>query len=206
MRRVPSGVAMHLPLAELDPDILLGAYAEGIFPMADDDGQIMWFCPDPRAILPLDAFHVSKNLRKVCGSGKFTISLNRDFRAVIAACANRTEGTWISDTIVESYTRLHQLGFAYSVESRLEGELVGGLYGVALGGAFFGESMFHRVTDASKVALVYLVDRMNRRGFSLLDVQFTTGHLKQFGAIEIPRSEYLQRLEFTLSQSCLLAD
>ena len=197
---------MHMPLHELEPEVLLGAYAEGIFPMADEEGRIMWFSPDPRAILPLDAFRVSRNLGRAYRSGKFAITVDRDFPAVIAACADRTEGTWISDDIVVAYTRLHEHGFAHSVETRLGGELVGGLYGVALGGAFFGESMFHQVTDASKVALIHLIERMAERGFSLLDVQFTTGHLQRFGAVEIPRDEYLRQLKFALSQSCHLAD
>lgn len=197
---------MHLSLPELDPATLIAAYAQGIFPMADDDGEIMWFSPDPRAILPLDAWHVPKSLGQIFRSGKFTVVVDQDFAAVIAACADRPEGTWISADIVGAYTRLHELGFAHSVEARLGGELVGGLYGVALGGAFFGESMFYRVTDASKVALVFLVERMKERGFSLLDVQFTTGHLERFGVVEIPRDEYLRRLEFALSQSCVIAD
>jgi leucyl/phenylalanyl-tRNA---protein transferase len=193
-------------LPELQPDVLISAYAQGIFPMADDDGGIMWFSPDPRAVLPLDEFHVSKNLAKRCRSEFFEVTIDGDFERVMVACGQRSEGTWISQDIIEAYTRLHELGFAHSVETRRNGQLVGGLYGVALGGAFFGESMFHLVTDASKVALVHLVERMNDRGFTLLDVQFTTEHLKQFGVTEIPRSQYLDRLEIASSQSCVFAD
>ncbi|NOT01997.1 MAG: leucyl/phenylalanyl-tRNA--protein transferase [Phycisphaerales bacterium] len=191
---------------ELEPDVLLGAYADGIFPMADETGEIEWFSPDPRAIIPLDAFRVSSNLGRSCRSGRFEVHINRDFAGVMSACAEREEGTWISRDIIEAYTRIHGLGFGYSVEVYREGELAGGLYGVALGGAFFGESMFHRVTDASKVALVHLVERMRARGFTLLDVQFMTPHLRQFGTIEIPRETYLARLQSALRQRCVFAD
>ncbi len=195
-----------MAVRELEPEILLGAYASGIFPMADHDGEILWFNPDPRAILPLDGVHVSRNLRKLCRSGKFEVVVDRDFPAVIQACAERPEGTWISPEFIEAYTRLHEMGFAHSVEARLDGGLAGGLYGVHLGGTFCGESMFYRVRDASKVALVGLVERMRRGGFTLLDVQFVTGHLRRFGAVEIPRKEYLRRLKIALSQPCRLAD
>lgn len=174
--------------------------------MAMEDGDLGWFSPDPRAILPLDGFHVSKNLRRQCASGKFSMTVDRDFSAVIAACGQRPEGTWISSEIREAYTKLHELGFAHSVETHLDDSLVGGLYGVAIGGAFFGESMFHRATDASKVALVFLVDRMRARGFSLLDVQFSTDHLIQFGVLEITRGRYIERLNFASSQTCEFAD
>lgn len=191
---------------ELEPDVLLGAYADGIFPMADESGEIEWFSPDPRAILPLDGFRVSNNLRRTVRSGRFDVQMNGDFAGVMRACAERDEGTWISAEIIEAYTRLHALGFGYSVEAHRNGSLVGGLYGVALGGAFFGESMFHRETDASKVALVHLVERMKARGFTLLDVQFMTPHLRQFGTIEIPRKTYLARLQSALRQRCVFAD
>ena len=181
-------------LSELAPDFLLSAYAHGIFPMADDEGEICWFAPDPRAIIPLDGFKISRSLRSLCSRGRFNCAVNRDFDAVIRACADRPEGTWISDQIIEAYCGLHRLGFAHSVEARQGHRLVGGLYGVSIGGAFFGESMFHRVTDSSKVALVHLVERMRERGLVLLDVQFMTDHLRRFGAIEIRRSEYERRL------------
>ncbi|MEE9295430.1 MAG: leucyl/phenylalanyl-tRNA--protein transferase [Phycisphaerae bacterium] len=193
-------------LPELRPDILLEAYAEGLFPMAGEDGEIMWFSPDPRAIIPLDGFHVSGNLRRRCESGRFTVTVDQAFDKVITCCADREDGTWISADMIEAYTRLHELHHVHSVETWLEGQLAGGLYGVTLGGAFFGESMFHRRTDASKVAMVFLVERMAQRGFSLLDIQFMTDHLARFGAIEIPRSQYLERLDFALSGKCVFAD
>ncbi len=195
-----------MPSSKLSPNTLVRAYATGVFPMADDDGRIQWFSPDPRAIIALDAFHVSKNLRRRCASDRFTVTVDGDFSGVIEACANRPEGTWISPYIRRAYTELHKLGFAHSVETRRDGRLVGGLYGVALGGAFFGESMFHRETDASKVALVHLVSLLRKRGFSLLDLQFMTDHLQRFGAVEIPRDEYLDRLKIALSQKCVLTD
>lgn len=187
----------------LTPDLLLYGYARGIFPMADpDEGDaVHWYAPDPRGVLPLDGFHVPKNLRKLVRQGRFEVTVDRDFEAVMRACAApapRRETTWISEEVVEAYTALHRRGAAHSVECRQDGALVGGLYGVALGGAFFGESMFHRVRDASKVALVHLVRRLQRGGFSLLDVQFVTPHLAQFGGVEIPRVEYERRLDAAL--------
>jgi leucyl/phenylalanyl-tRNA--protein transferase len=191
---------------ELAPDVLLSAYAQGIFPMAGPDNRIRWYSPDPRAILPLDEFYVSKNLRRRCRQGRFEIRINTDFQGVVRACAEREDGTWINADIIEAYCLLHELGAAHSVETWRGIDLVGGLYGVALGGAFFGESMFHRMTDASKVALVYLVERMRERGYVLLDVQFTTPHLERFGAVEIPRPEYLRRLAQALRLKCRFVD
>jgi leucyl/phenylalanyl-tRNA--protein transferase len=183
-------------------DLLVSAYASGWFPMAVEGGEIRWFSPDPRGIIPLESFHISRRLARVVRSGAFTIHVDRDFEAVIRSCAlaDRDDegGTWIDVEIYDSYCALHQAGYAHSVEAWQNGALAGGLYGVALGGAFFGESMFHRVTDASKVALVALVERMRERGFTLLDTQWTTGHLEQFGAVDIPREEYLRRLEAAL--------
>jgi len=189
----------------LTPDVLAAAYANGIFPM-DVEGTIQWFSPDPRAIIDLDRFHASRNLRQLYRSGRFEIRIDTRFGDVIRACADREDGTWISPEIIQAYTRLHELGLAHSVESWHGGELAGGLYGVALGGAFFGESMFHRRTDASKVALLALAERMRDRGFALLDVQFPTPHLEQFGAVEIPRAEYLERLKAALEIDTRLAD
>ena len=187
----------------IDPALLVRAYREGIFPMALDDGESGWFSPDPRGIIPLDTFHVSARLARVARSGRFEVRIDTAFEDVMRACAERPDdGTWISDEIVESYRALHRLGLAHSVEIWRRGALAGGLYGVHLGGAFFGESMFHRETDASKVALVMLVDRMTRRGFSLLDTQWVTPHLVQFGAIEIPRDEYLRRLAVAVRKDC----
>ena len=187
----------------IDTSLLISAYAQGIFPMSMDDGQIAWFSPDPRGIVPLDAFVMSRRLARLVRQEKFEIAVDRGFEAVMRACAaDRDDGTWISEEIIESYVALHRRGLAHSVEAWQNGVLVGGLYGVHLGGAFFGESMFHTVTDASKVALVALVDRLQAGGFTLLDTQWTTPHLEQFGAIEIPRDEYLERLSAALARRC----
>lgn len=191
---------------QLTPEVLLAAYSRGIFPMADEDGEIMWFCPDPRAIIELDGLRVSKTLRQSYRQGRFQLTVNREFATVMAACADRPEGTWISQDFLAAYGRLHELGFAHSVEAWQEGELAGGLYGVTVGAVFCGESMFHRKRDASKVALVYLVERMTERGFGLLDVQFMTEHMVRMGAIEIPRDEYLRRLADAIEQPCKFGD
>jgi leucyl/phenylalanyl-tRNA--protein transferase len=181
----------------IPPDVLLAAYASGWFPMAVEPGEIRWYSPDPRGILPLERFRASKRLSRVVRQGRFEIRIDHDFAAVIHACAERPDedGSWIDEEIVQSYCALHRHGFAHSVEAWEGGALVGGLYGVALGGAFFGESMFHRVTDASKVTLAALVERLRSGGFVLLDTQWVTEHLARFGAIEIPRQRYLALLE-----------
>ena len=179
----------------IDPAVLVRAYGQGIFPMAMEDGEIGWFSPDPRGVLPLDTFHVPSRLVRTARSGRFDVRFDTAFEETMRACAaDRGEGTWISDEILESYVALHRLGLAHSVEVWEGTVLVGGLYGVHLGGAFFGESMFHRARDASKVALVALVDRLRRQGFTLLDIQWVTSHLTQFGAVEIPRRAYLRQL------------
>lgn len=187
----------------LTPDLLLYGYARGVFPMADPDNDdaIYWYAPDPQGILPLDGFHVPKNLRKLVRQGRFEVTTDHAFEAVMRACAAPApdrETTWISEEIVNAYTELHRLGVAHSVECWQGSALVGGLYGVALGGAFFGESMFHDARDASKIALVHLVRHLRRGGFTLLDIQFVTPHLAQFGAVEVPRAEYLRRLDDAL--------
>jgi leucyl/phenylalanyl-tRNA--protein transferase len=190
----------------IDPALLVRAYREGIFPMALDDGEIGWFSPDPRGVIPLETFHVPARLARVVRSGRFDVRIDTAFEAVMRSCAQRPDdGTWISEEIIDSYLALFRLGLAHSVEAWRRGELVGGLYGVSLGGAFFGESMFHRETDASKVALVALVDRLKRRGFVLLDTQWVTEHLEQFGATEIPREEYLRRLAMALRRDCVFS-
>jgi leucyl/phenylalanyl-tRNA--protein transferase len=175
----------------LTPELLLHAYASGIFPMAEsrDDPEVFWVDPLHRGIIPLDGFHISKSLARRIRSGRFAVSTDTAFEAVIDACADRPE-TWINPTIRGLYLALHAAGRAHSVEVRHDGRLVGGVYGVALGAAFFGESMFSRETDASKVALVYLVDRLRVAGFRLFDVQFLTAHLESLGAVEIPRERY----------------
>lgn len=188
----------------LSTELLLTAYCQGIFPMAvNKRGDIRWFSPDPRAVIPIDdKFHIPRGLKRVLKKRRFTLTINEDFEGVIQSCATIHGATWISQAITRAYCELHQRGFAHSVETRLDGELVGGLYGVHIRGAFFGESMFHRVTDASKVALVALVERLRAGGFSLLDTQWTTPHLKQFGAFEIPRADYLRLLEAALKRNC----
>ncbi|WP_298720829.1 leucyl/phenylalanyl-tRNA--protein transferase [uncultured Ferrovibrio sp.] len=185
----------------LTPELLLQAYARGYFPMADsaDDPGYFWVYPQRRGILPLDSFHVPRKLARTVRAGRFRITVDQDFAAVIAACAAPADhpqrrNTWINETIRHAYIQLHRLGFAHSVECWDGENLVGGLYGVKLGAAFFGESMFSRATDASKVALVHLVGRLIAGGFVLLDTQFVTPHLMQFGAIEVPREKYLDML------------
>jgi len=183
----------------LSPELLISAYSTGIFPMAESrhDPSFFWVDPQDRGILPLETFHVSHSLKKTIRKQKFSVQFDTDFAAVIAACAETPrpdEGTWINDQIINAYTELHHRGVAHSVECRLDGKLVGGLYGVSLNGAFCGESMFSHATDASKVALVHLVARMQHCKMQLLDTQFVTDHLKSFGAIEIPARDYLVRL------------
>jgi leucyl/phenylalanyl-tRNA---protein transferase len=177
----------------IDPELLLQGYRLGVFPMAMEDNSIQWFSPDPRAILPLEDFHVPHALRRLVRKKVFGTTIDNAFSKVIEACAKR-EDTWINLEIIESYTRLHELGCAHSVEAWKEGALAGGLYGVAVGGAFFGESMFHHVTDASKIALVALVEHLRARKFALLDTQWLTPHLQQFGGVEISRNQYLRLL------------
>ena len=182
----------------LAPDLLLNAYAQGIFPMGMPEGEIAWFSPDPRGVLPLEGFRVPHGLARRLRRNPFEIRIDTVFEEVMRACAEREE-TWIDEEIVLSYTELHRLGFAHSVEAWHAGRLAGGLYGVALGGAFFGESMFHRETDASKVALHALVERLRERRFALLDIQWVTPHLATFGAVEIPRREYLRKLRAAIA-------
>ena len=166
----------------------------------DVQGEICWYQPDPRAIIELNALRVSRNVRQIYRNRHFEIRINQGFEEVIRACARPGQkGSWISEEIIEAYTELHRMGLAHSVESYKRGTLVGGLYGVALGGAFFGESMFHKKTNASKIAMVALVERMRDRGFALLDVQFLTPHLQRLGATEIPHVEYVARLERALT-------
>lgn len=191
----------------MDPALVVRAYREGVFPMGLEEGGIGWFSPDPRGIMPLETFRVPSRLARVVRQSRFEVAVDRDFAGVMRACAERPEdGTWISDEILECYTALHRLGLAHSVETWQGDRLVGGLYGVHLGGAFFGESMFHSVTDASKVALAALIDRLRARGYLLLDTQWTTEHLEQFGAIEIPRRKYMNLLATALQRECTFID
>jgi leucyl/phenylalanyl-tRNA--protein transferase len=185
---------------------LLAAYRRGVFPWYDDNEPILWWSPDPRAIFELDGLHVSRRLQRTVSSGRFTITYNRDFAGVIRGCADRDEGTWITSDMRDAYETLHHMGYAHSVEVWHQGVLAGGIYGVAIGGFFAGESMFTRVRDASKVALVHLVQRLRKRGFLLFDIQFLTEHTERLGAVEIPRSVYLQRLATALEQPAPFAD
>jgi len=195
----------HAEIPMIDSDLLLEAYRLGVFPMAMENGEIRWFSPEPRTILPLDSFHVPHGLKRERRARAIEIRINTSFEAVLRACAERAD-TWINDEIVESYARLHELGHAHSVEAWEGNELVGGLYGVAIGGAFFGESMFHRTTGASKIALWALVDHLRERRFALLDTQWLTPHLKQFGAREIPRQLYLHLLDEAINLSRTFVD
>ncbi len=187
----------------IDPNLLLSAYSQGVFPMAETSGRISWYDPDPRAIIPLDEhFHVPRRLARTVRSGRFEIRCDTCFAEVMRACgmpATDREETWISEGMIAAYTRLHHLGYAHSVEAWREGVLVGGLYGVALRGLFAGESMFSHERDASKVALVALVARLRAGGFVLLDTQFVTDHLQRFGAREIPRTRYKRLLAHALT-------
>lgn len=178
----------------LQPERLLQAYRQGVFPWYSAGDPVLWWSPDPRALLELDRLHVSRRLRRTLRSSKFSISVDRDFRGVIHGCADRAEGTWITHEMIEAYETLHRLGHAHSLETWQDGVLAGGIYGVAIGGFFAGESMFTLVRDASKVALVHLVERLRQRGFALFDLQFLTEHTARLGAMEIPRAEYLERL------------
>ncbi len=193
---------------KLTPEILLRAYAEGLFPMAERRGDptLYWVSPEKRGIIPLDTFHVPHRLARTIRSGRFTITADQCFADVMVACAAPAAGreeTWINDEILRLYIALHAGGRAHSIECWQDGALVGGLYGVRLGAAFFGESMFSRVRDASKVALVGLVEALKRGGFTLLDTQFLTSHLARFGAVEIPRDQYLMKLANALNQEAI---
>lgn len=189
----------------LNPEILLRAYAVGLFPMAErrDDDTLYWIDPEKRGIIPLDDFHIPRRLRRTVRANRFDVTCDTEFETVIRRCAEPGEGredTWINDEIIQLYVDLHEMGRAHSVECRLDGKLAGGLYGVTLGAAFFGESMFSVETDASKVALVHLVALLRKGGFQLLDSQFVTRHLHQFGIVEIHRSGYRQLLSGALDE------
>jgi leucyl/phenylalanyl-tRNA--protein transferase len=189
----------------LSPQTLLSAYAQGLFPMGDGKGKIDYFTADPRGILPLESFHIPKSLVQFMRKDPpvYELRINHDFAGTMRRCmTNPRPGAWINDKLIDAYCRLHGLGFAHSVETWFGGEPAGGLYGVSLGAAFFGESMFHLRRDASKVALVHLVDRLKEREFELLDTQAVTSHLARFGTIAIPASDYLARLEKALLRRC----
>ena len=193
-------------MVEISPELVLQAYAAGVFPMAEarEEERLYWVDPERRGILPLDEFHISRRLRRTILSERFEVRVDTCFQDVIEACAaseNGREGTWINDQIVDLFTELNRQGYAHSIECFRDGALVGGLYGVAIGGAFFGESMFTRVNDASKIALVHLVARLIIAGYQLLDTQFVTDHLRQFGAREVARETYHRLLNRATAQS-----
>jgi leucyl/phenylalanyl-tRNA--protein transferase len=209
--RIPENRIWFPPLEEAEPEGLVGvggdlspqrlltAYSLGIFPWySEDDGPILWWSPDPRFVLPLDVVHVSRSLRRVLRRRLFRCTLNHAFGDVIRSCAvhprSGQSGTWLGRAMIKAYERLHYLGYALSAEAWREGELAGGIYGVALGRAFFGESMFYRVSDASKAALLYLTDYLRGHGYVLFDCQQNTPHMRRFGAVEIPRAEFVRRL------------
>jgi leucyl/phenylalanyl-tRNA---protein transferase len=186
---------------DLRPERLLLAYRRGIFPWYDAGEPICWWSPDPRGIIELDGLRLARRLRRTIRSGRFEVTVNRDFEGIIAGCADRPdEGTWLTPQMIAAYTQLHRRGHAHSIEIWHAGSLAGGLYGVALGGFFAGESMFTRVRDASKVALAFLVDRLRQRGFELFDIQFVNEHTASLGAIAIPRRDYLRRLQKALQR------
>lgn len=193
------------PLAyggDLEPDTLLDAYRHGIFPWPDEHGRLWWWSPDPRAVLPLDGFHVSRSLRRTLRSGHLRCTEDTAFTDVVRGCANRREGTWIVPALARAFQRMHELGHAHSIEVWDEGDrLVGGVYGLAIGGAFMAESMFHRADDASKVALLHLTESLRTRGFALLDVQLPTEHLASLGAISVSRDVYLDLLDAALHRT-----
>ncbi len=191
-------------MTDITPDLVLKAYAYGVFPMAKSRGakDVFWVQPKLRGVLPLDAFHLPRSLRKRLRQGTFTVTIDANFHGVMMGCAESAEGrpdTWINDQIIDLFTDLHQAGLAHSVEVWKDDELAGGLYGLAMGAAFFGESMFSRATDASKVALCHLVGILKQGNFALLDTQFITDHLKRFGAIEISQQDYLAQLSAALT-------
>lgn len=197
-----------MPTPSLSPQTLLYGYENGLFPMAEEDQTVYWYSPDPRAIIPLEAYRPAHSLRPVLNRHAFEIKINTAFAEVVHHCARPRfagDGTWISDEIMTAYTALHRLGMAHSVETWQQGQLAGGLYGVALGGAFFGESMFYHCPNASKIAFHFLVEILRRQGFSLLDTQFINANVARFGAIEISREAYLFRLKVALQQRCRFA-
>lgn len=182
---------------DLSPETLLTAYTQGAFPMTDRDGHTRWYTADPRGVVPLDRFHIPSTLRQLLKKQPpvFEIRFNHDFEAVMRGCMEQRGDTWISEELILAYVRLHRLGFAHSVEAWKDDELAGGLYGVSIGAVFFGESMFHRRDNASKVALVHLVERLRERDFELLDSQATTQHLRRFGCVDIPAADYIKQLD-----------
>lgn len=199
----------HSYMSLLSADDLIYGYMNGIFPMADSDGTLYWYSPDPRAIIPIHTYKPSKSLRPILNKRMFEIRIDADFEGVMRGCAAPRldeENTWISEEIIDAYTELHRLGFAHSVETYIDNELVGGLYGVSIGAVFFGESMFHTVSNASKVAFHYLIENLRRKNYELLDTQFINDNVRRFGAIEIPKSEYVRLLKRGIAQKARFTD
>lgn len=196
-------------MSKLTADDLIYGYINGIFPMADADGTLYWYSPDPRAVIPIETYKPSKSLRPVLNKKQFEIRINADFEQVMRHCAlprSADDSTWISEEIIEAYTTLHQMGLAHSVETYMDDRLVGGLYGVSLGTAFFGESMFHHVDNASKVAFHYLILTLREQKFELLDTQFINDNVRRFGAIEIPKNQYLRQLKQALKRKARFSE
>ncbi len=196
---------MKNKIPPLSVDLLLSAYTQGIFPMASEDKEIGWYCPDPRAIIPLENYKASKSLRPILNKQLFEIRLDQQFEQVMRNCAaprGEDNGVWISEEMIKVYVQMHQFGFAHSVEAYQNNELVGGLYGIALGGVFYGESMFSKVSNASKVAFHYLIDILKKNNYELLDTQFMNDNVKRYGAIEIPQVDFLKRLDKALQKEC----
>lgn len=190
-------------MSKLTADDLIYGYVNGIFPMADADGTLYWYSPDPRAVIPIDTYKPAKSLRPILNKKQFEIRIDTDFEQVMRLCAiprSADDNTWISEEIIDAYTKLNQMGLAHSVETYMDNRLVGGLYGVSIGAAFFGESMFHRVDNAAKVAFHYLIMTLREQKFELLDTQFINDNVRRFGAVEIPKSQYLRRLKHALKR------
>ncbi len=193
----------------LTADDLIYGYINGIFPMADTDGSLYWYAPDPRAVIPIDTYKPARSLRPVLNQARFEVRINTSFEQVMRHCAHPRsdhDGVWISEEIIDAYTELHHMGFAHSVETYVENRLVGGLYGVSLGAAFFGESMFYHVSDAAKVAFHYLIIILRHQQYALLDTQFINDNVRRFGAVEIPKADYLKQLKTALRQKVRFTD
>ena len=193
----------------LTADDLIYGYINGIFPMADADGSLYWYAPDPRAVIPIDTYKPARSLRPVLNQNRFEVRVNANFEQVMRYCAlprSTDDGVWISEEIIKAYTELHQMGLAHSVETYIDGRLVGGLYGVSLGAAFFGESMFYHVSDAAKVAFHYLIMILRQQQYMLLDTQFINDNVRRFGAVEIPKADYLKQLKAALRHKARFTD
>jgi leucyl/phenylalanyl-tRNA---protein transferase len=198
-------ISPKININKLTADDLIYGYMNGIFPMADTDGTLYWYSPEPRAIIPIESYSSPKSLRPILNKKVFDVRINTNFEAVMRHCAAPRKGdteTWISDEIVEAYCELNRMGLAFSVETYMNNNLVGGLYGVAMGAVFFGESMFYKVPDASKVAFHYLIENLKEKKYELLDTQFINDNVRRFGAIEIQRAEYIKMLKISLEKRC----